>query len=77
MYYLPIRQDKPVCPFFIFHKHLDSIANLGVANHLNIYPYFVDVLQRVSVTKANDVADLTPLRWKEIFAQKTMRSDLD
>ena len=41
------------------------------------YTYFVDVLQRVSVTKASDVADLTPLRWKELFAQKTMRSDLD
>jgi len=41
------------------------------------YTYFVDVLQRVSVTKASDVADLTPLRWKELFAQKTIRSDLD
>lgn len=37
MYYLLIRQDKPVFPFLIFHKHLDSIANLGIANHLNIY----------------------------------------
>jgi transposase len=41
------------------------------------YTYFVDVLQRVSVTKALDVADLTPRRWKELFAQAPLTSDLD
>ena len=41
------------------------------------YTYFVDVLQRVSVTKALDVADLTPRCWKELFAQAPLTSDLD
>lgn len=41
------------------------------------YTYFVDVLQRVAVTKALDVADLTPRRWKELFAQAPLTSDLD
>ena len=41
------------------------------------YTYFVDVLQRVSTTKASDVADLTPLRWKELFAKSPLQSDLD
>ena len=41
------------------------------------YTYFVDVLQRVSVTKALDVADLTPRRWKELFAHAPLTSHLD
>ncbi len=41
------------------------------------YTYFVDVLLRVSVTKAPDVADLTPRRWKELFAQAPLTSDMD
>jgi transposase len=41
------------------------------------YAYFVDVLQRISITKAHDVADLTPLRWKELFAHNPLGSDLD
>ena len=44
---------------------------------INPYTYFVDVLQRVSITKAADVADLTPIRWKELFAQQTLKSDLE
>jgi hypothetical protein len=41
------------------------------------YTYFADVPQRVSVTKALDVADLTPRRWKELFAQAPFTSELD
>lgn len=40
------------------------------------YTYFVDLLQRVSVTRALDVADLTPRGWKELFAQVLLTSDL-
>jgi hypothetical protein len=35
------------------------------------------VLQRISITKAADVADLTPVRWKELFGHQTLMSDLD
>lgn len=41
------------------------------------YVYFVDVLQRVSIHPARDVAQLTPRLWKELFADNPMRSDLD
>lgn len=40
------------------------------------YTYLVDVLQRVSVHPASDVASLTPRCWKEQFARAPMRSDL-
>ena len=40
------------------------------------YTYLVDVLQRVGVHPARDVASLTPRLWKEKFATKPMRSDL-
>jgi hypothetical protein len=35
------------------------------------------VLQRISNTKAADVADLTPIRWKELFAHQILISDLE
>ncbi len=41
------------------------------------YVYLVDVLQRVSLHPAKDVAELTPRRWKEKFADNPMVSDLD
>jgi transposase len=40
------------------------------------YTYLVDVLQRVSLHPASDVASLTPRLWKEKFAGSPMRSDL-
>lgn len=40
------------------------------------YTYLVDVLQRVSVHPASEVASLTPRLWKDKFAQAPMRSDL-
>ncbi|NDC38201.1 MAG: transposase domain-containing protein, partial [Proteobacteria bacterium] len=44
---------------------------------INPYTYFVDVLQRISITNAADVADLTPIRWKELFAHQPLKSDLE
>jgi len=41
------------------------------------YTYFVDVLQRVGSHPASQVIDLTPRRWKELFASDPLRSDLD
>ena len=46
-------------------------------HEINPYTYFVDVLQRISITKAADVADLTPTRWKELFAHQLLKSDLE
>ena len=40
------------------------------------YDYLVDVLQRISVHPASDVASLTPRIWKEKYAHAPMRSDL-
>ena len=40
------------------------------------YTYLVDVLQRISVHPASDVASLTPRIWKQKFAHAPMRSDL-
>lgn len=41
------------------------------------YTYLVDVLQRVGMHPARDVAELTPRLWKERFAANPLRSDLD
>jgi hypothetical protein len=37
----------------------------------------VDELQRVSQHPAKDVIDLTPRRWKALFADKRLRSDVE
>jgi transposase len=61
-------------------EHVGKIQSLLVTGRLhgiNPYTYFVDVLQRVSTTKASDVADLTPIRWKELFAHQSLKSDLE
>lgn len=61
-------------------EYIGKIQSLLVTCRLhgiNPYTYFVDVLQRISTTKASDVADLTPLRWKELFAQCPLKSDLE
>jgi transposase len=61
-------------------EHVGKIQSLLVTCRLhgiNPYTYFVDVLQRISTTKAADVADLTPIRWKELFAHQPLKSDLE
>ncbi len=45
--------------------------------HINPYTYFVYALQRISTTKAFDVADLVPIRWKELFAPQPLKSNLE
>jgi hypothetical protein len=40
------------------------------------YDYLVDVLQRVGQHPASQVEQLTPRRWKEMFAANPLRSDL-
>jgi hypothetical protein len=40
------------------------------------YTYLVDVLQRVGRHRASRVDELTPRRWKQLFAEAPLRSDL-
>ena len=61
-------------------EYVGKIQSLLVTCRLhgiNPYTYFVDVLQRISISKAADVADLTPIRWKELFAHQPLKSDLE
>lgn len=60
-------------------KHVGIIQSLIVTCRLHgvdPYTYLVDVLQRVSLHPASRVADLTPRLWKQLFADKPLRSDL-
>jgi transposase len=41
------------------------------------YTYLVDVLQRVAIHPAARVEELTPRRWKALFADNPLRSDVD
>ena len=43
---------------------------------INPYDYLVDVLQRISEHPAARVAELTPRRWKQLFAANPIRSAL-
>jgi len=43
---------------------------------INPYSYLVDVLQRVSQHPAKNVVDLTPRRWKTLFADTPIQSDV-
>jgi hypothetical protein len=61
-------------------KHVGVIQSLLVTCRLqgvSPYDYLVDVLQRVSQHPANRVEELTPRRWKELFAASPLRSDLE
>jgi hypothetical protein len=46
-------------------------------HNVNPYTYLVDVLQRISVHPASRVDELTPRRWKELFADNPLRSLID
>ena len=46
-------------------------------HNINPYHYLVDVLQRVSQHPAKNVIDLTPRRWKVLFADKRLHSDVE
>ena len=60
-------------------KHAGIIQSLLVTcrvQKIDPYDYLVDVLQRVGQHPATEVAQLTPRRWKQHFAEKPLRSDL-
>ena len=43
---------------------------------IDVYTYLVDILQRVAEHPANRVEELTPRRWKSLFADNPLRSPL-
>ena len=60
-------------------RHVGIIQSLLTTCRLHgvdPYTYLVDVLQRISLHPARDVEELTPRRWKDMFAAKPLRSDL-
>lgn len=61
-------------------KYVGIIQSLLVTcrmHDIDPYEYLIDVLQRVSLHPAKDVADITPRLWKEKFGANAMVSDLD
>jgi transposase len=55
---------------------IQSLITTCRMHDINPYHYLVDVLQRVSLHPASRVNELTPRRWKDLFADNPMRSDL-
>lgn len=56
---------------------VQSLISTCRLHGVNPYTYLVDVLQRVSLHPASKVEELTPKRWKELFAAHPLLSDLD
>ena len=55
---------------------LQSLLVTCRLQEINPYHYLVDVLQRVSMHPASEVAELTPRIWKEKFSNDFLTSDL-
>ena len=73
------RKNHLFCWTEVGAEHLAVLHSLLVTCRLqgvDPFTYLVDVLQRVSQHPARDVIDLTPRRWKELFAANPMRSDV-
>ena len=55
---------------------IQSLITTCRLHAINPYDYLMDVLLRISEHPASQVQDLTPRRWKLLFADKPLRSDL-
>lgn len=55
---------------------IQSLLTTCKLHEINPYTYLVDVLQRVDQHPADRVEELTPRRWKALFADSPLRSDL-
>lgn len=55
---------------------IQSLISTCKLHDINPSVYLTDVLQRVSQHPAKDVADLTPRRWKHLFADNPLKSPL-
>jgi transposase len=56
---------------------IQSLLTTCRLHAIDPYAYLVDVLQRIALHPARDVEQLMPRRWKTLFADKPLRSDLD
>jgi len=73
------RKNHLFCWTEVGAEHLAVLHSLLVTCRLqgvDPYTYLVDVLQRVGEHPARDVIDLTPRRWKALFAGNPLRSDV-
>jgi hypothetical protein len=73
------RENWPFCWTEVGTEYVGKSQSLLVMRRLhgnNPYTYFADVHQRIFTTKAPVRADLTPTRWKELFAPQPLKSDL-
>jgi len=55
---------------------VQSLLTTCKLHEVDPYDYLVDVLQRVGQHPASRVAELTPRRWKELYATNPLRSPL-
>ena len=55
---------------------LHSLTSTCRLQGVHPYTYLVDVLQRVAIHPDSAVEELTPRRWKKLFAADPLRSDL-
>jgi len=73
------RKNWLFCSTEVGAKHVGIVQSLIVTCRLHgidPYDYLVDVLQRVADHPASRVDELTPRRWKTLFADNPLRSDL-
>ena len=56
---------------------MQSLVTTCRLHGINPYTYLVDVLQRIAIHPDSEIEDLTPRRWKELFADDPLPSDLD
>jgi transposase len=56
---------------------LQSLLTTCRLQGVDPYTYLVDVLQRVAIHPAARVDELTPRRWKSLFAEAPLRSDIE
>jgi transposase len=56
---------------------IQSLISTCKLHNINTHTYLTDVLLRISEHPARQVHELTPRIWKDIFADKPLRSDLE
>lgn len=73
------RKNWMFCSTELAAKHIGVSQSLLVTCRLHDvdpYDYFVDVLQRIHSHPPSQIDELTPRRWKELFAKDLIRSIL-
>ena len=74
------RKNHMFCWTELGAEQLGILHSLTVTcrlHNINPYVYLVDVLQRVSQTPAARVDELTPRKWKTLYADNPLTSDVN